>query len=465
MAFVIPNATDTTSGNKYVALDQSEPDALDFEVLGDRSTGVISGCEVTSISSSSSVQVSAGYVLVGGQMYPVSLAAAHSLATAPTNNRFDLVVARLSGGSITLVTVKGTDSTSNPTYPPSASRLTSVAGRDVTTYIDPTTDVVLAAVWRSGSTTVTTGHIVDKRVMIKSNIPYQSTGTPSSGLGATGDLYFKSTLSVTDSSGVYVKRSGAWTELAAVPIDPGVPVGTIIMWPVSAAPNTSVWAECDGSAVSRTGTYTTLFGVLGTTYGSGDGSTTFNLPDFRGHFLSGLPATGRALATRYGASGNSVTITESNLPSHTHSLSTGSISSADAHTHSISHDHAAATTNAGSSNHTHTFSGTTGNSTVVSSQGLETVAGTNNGFMTSAENPGTQSPNNHQPHNHSFSGTTSESGGNHTHNVTVPSFSGSSSSSGAHSHTLSGSTAATGAGSAISVEPSTYHIKFFIRYA
>jgi microcystin-dependent protein len=43
---------------------------------------------------------------------------------------------------------------------------------------------------------------------------------------------------------------------------------------------------CDGSAVSRT-TYATLFATIGTAFGSGDGSTTFNLPDTRGYFMRG----------------------------------------------------------------------------------------------------------------------------------------------------------------------------------
>lgn len=46
----------------------------------------------------------------------------------------------------------------------------------------------------------------------------------------------------------------------------------------------SGWLKCDGSAVSRT-TYSDLFAIVGTTYGSGDGSTTFNLPDLRGTFV------------------------------------------------------------------------------------------------------------------------------------------------------------------------------------
>lgn len=46
------------------------------------------------------------------------------------------------------------------------------------------------------------------------------------------------------------------------------------------------WLECDGSPISRT-TYSVLFAVIGTTHGIGDGSTTFNLPDYRGRFLRG----------------------------------------------------------------------------------------------------------------------------------------------------------------------------------
>lgn len=47
------------------------------------------------------------------------------------------------------------------------------------------------------------------------------------------------------------------------------------------------WLPCNGAAISRT-TYSRLFGVIGTAYGSGNGSTTFNLPDLRGEFIRGL---------------------------------------------------------------------------------------------------------------------------------------------------------------------------------
>lgn len=62
--------------------------------------------------------------------------------------------------------------------------------------------------------------------------------------------------------------------------------GSIIPWP-TAASTPAGYLDCDGSAVSRT-TYSELFDVIGTEYGSGDGSTTFNLPDYRGVFLRGF---------------------------------------------------------------------------------------------------------------------------------------------------------------------------------
>lgn len=74
---------------------------------------------------------------------------------------------------------------------------------------------------------------------------------------------------------------GALQELAAAP---SIPVGFPAWWPTATPP--SGWLERDGAAVSRT-TYADLFAVIGTTFGAGDGSTTFNLPDDRGRFIRG----------------------------------------------------------------------------------------------------------------------------------------------------------------------------------
>jgi microcystin-dependent protein len=63
-----------------------------------------------------------------------------------------------------------------------------------------------------------------------------------------------------------------------------VPTATVTAFAGSSAP--AGWLMCDGSAVSRT-TYASLFSAIGTTYGAGDGSTTFNLPNTQGVFVRG----------------------------------------------------------------------------------------------------------------------------------------------------------------------------------
>jgi microcystin-dependent protein len=65
----------------------------------------------------------------------------------------------------------------------------------------------------------------------------------------------------------------------------GVPAGTVTAFAGPAVP--AGWLKCDGTAVSRT-TYAGLYQVIGTVHGSGDGATTFNLPDYRGMFLRGV---------------------------------------------------------------------------------------------------------------------------------------------------------------------------------
>lgn len=79
----------------------------------------------------------------------------------------------------------------------------------------------------------------------------------------------------------------------------GVPAGTMAFWPGTAAP--PGWLKRNGAALSRTA-YAALFNAIGTTFGAGDGSTTFNLPDDRGEFLRALDDgrgvdSGRGLGT------------------------------------------------------------------------------------------------------------------------------------------------------------------------
>jgi microcystin-dependent protein len=75
-------------------------------------------------------------------------------------------------------------------------------------------------------------------------------------------------------------------EVAGIPAATDLtPAGTVIYTARSTAP--TGYLKANGAAVSRT-TYATLFSAIGTTYGGGDGSTTFNLPDLRGEFVRGL---------------------------------------------------------------------------------------------------------------------------------------------------------------------------------
>lgn len=75
------------------------------------------------------------------------------------------------------------------------------------------------------------------------------------------------------------------TQIAAIPAAQDLtPAGTVIWTARSSAP--TGYIKANGAAVSRT-TYATLFGAIGTIYGAGDGSTTFNLPDLRGEFIRG----------------------------------------------------------------------------------------------------------------------------------------------------------------------------------
>ena len=107
----------------------------------------------------------------------------------------------------------------------------------------------------------------------------------------------------------------------------GIPTATIVPWSSASVP--SGFLECDGSAVSRT-TYATLFGIVGTTYGVGDGSTTFNVPDLADNVPVGK-SPGKSLASTGGANtvaatGNvggstaNATLSTAQLASHSHSV-------------------------------------------------------------------------------------------------------------------------------------------------
>jgi microcystin-dependent protein len=147
------------------------------------------------------------------------------------------------------------------------------------------------------------------------------------------------------------------------------------------APN-SAFAFPYGQAISRT-TYATLFAIIGTDYGAGDGSTTFTLPDVRGRVEAGKDDMGGSAASRLGggvltgttlgATGGSdvIILSTSQIPSHTHTGTTETVSADHAHTYSraeltagqtgggafpgFAGTYSSQSTGGMSANHTHTF--------------------------------------------------------------------------------------------------------------
>lgn len=99
------------------------------------------------------------------------------------------------------------------------------------------------------------------------------------------------------------------------------PAGTVVAFAGSAAP--TGWMLCDGQAVSRT-LRPELFAAIGTTYGAGDGSTTFNLPDTRGRTIvepdrgANRLTTGNVLGSVGGAERH--TLTSAEMPAHNHGV-------------------------------------------------------------------------------------------------------------------------------------------------
>lgn len=193
--------------------------------------------------------------------------------------------------------------------------------------------------------------------------------------------------------------------LSGISVQPGA----IMYYARTAAPGG--WLKSNGAAVSRM-TYAALFAEIGTTFGAGDGTTTFNLPDLRGEFIRGLDdgrgvdvarALGSAQAGQVGP--HTHTGTAANGGAHTH---TGTAASAGSHTHTG--------TAASAGGHSHSVplssgSGSTANGAMFSAvvtPGLTATTGTDGA------------------HTHSL---TIDSGGSHSHSVAIDS-------GGAHTHTL-----------------------------
>jgi microcystin-dependent protein len=135
------------------------------------------------------------------------------------------------------------------------------------------------------------------------------------------------TLPNSDGDANDVLQSDGSGNLSFTALPQAVPTGSVHMMATTTAP--SGYLKCDGSAISRT-TYAALFTIIGTTWGAGNGSSTFNLPDLRGEFVRGWDDgkgtdSGRSFASSQGDQNkqhnHSATSTSSVTdPGHFHNL-------------------------------------------------------------------------------------------------------------------------------------------------
>lgn len=226
-------------------------------------------------------------------------------------------------------------------------------------------------------------------------------------------------------------------KLSAATVQLLAPTGSVTQFAGATIP--TGWLLCDGSAVSRS-TYSALFALIGTSFGAGDGTTTFNLPDLKGRVPVGRNASDTDFDT-LGETGGAKThtLTEAQLPSHRHNVP--------AYTHSVSQNNALG-------DHSHTFSGSVGGGDHthginisdpghLHSYSLDGITGTatshahqRTSYLMAGSNQqnysdlyasgainyattGISASSNNATHGHSYSGTTSNTNLAHGHSVGV----------------------------------------------
>lgn len=315
MAYIIPNATETGSGQRFANINQAEPDSVDIEALGNRANWVRSGC-VVSIASEQ-FTVTAGVVVVNNT--PYSLAAVTvgiPIARAVVGARTDLVVARLSGSTVSVEVLAGTDSATNPIFPKSKSVVTSFSA---TYNYDPDNDVLLAAIYVTSAETVT-ANLVDKRIVNARPTVRSSASEPAhSGADVIGDVV---TVTAGISAGlVYVKTGPTtWSAIAtrSYADSAGFPIGSVFAWAGQDGQTPGAnYLECNGQEVLIS-SYTTLHSKIGSIYGPA-ATNYFKLPNLSDN----RTIVGTSTVVEYGtaAGTNQTTLTSAHIPEHTHSVS------------------------------------------------------------------------------------------------------------------------------------------------
>jgi len=147
-----------------------------------------------------------------------------------------------------------------------------------------------------------------------------------------GDTSVGSSITIADTDGVVVNDGGTMKSVPASDFKEYImPTGAVLPYAGSSAP--TGFLLCYGQAISRS-TYADLFSAISTTYGTGDGSSTFNVPDLRGRVAAGQDDMGGSSANRLtdqtgGLNGDTLgdtggsethTLTTAQMPAHTHTV-------------------------------------------------------------------------------------------------------------------------------------------------
>ena len=246
-----------------------------------------------------------------------------------------------------------------------------------------TTPIVLTPTFPIVSTPITSMSYIPSRIALTGNLSQATAIKVPTGVGGIWDVAnytngaYAVTFGVVGSANTITIPLGVEALVCSDGLNPypvgGAPSATFVAGDYKFSASSAAqsgWLLCYGQAISRT-TYSALYAAIGTTYGAGDGSTTFNLPDCRGRVLAGADnmggvaagrLTGYTIAVAGGEQTHTLATTE--MPSHNHTASDAGhthVASDAGHTHPIliSGAHLSVTGGAGI-NLTEYASGTTG---------------------------------------------------------------------------------------------------------
>ena len=260
-----------------------------------------------------------------------------------------------------------------------------------------------------------------------------------------GTLYYNS---FTDQ--VKVKGPSTWSALGEATTTE-MPTGSVITWVGSPSSRPTGWLMCTGAAVSRS-TYADLFAIISTYFGVGDGTTTFNLPDFRGLSLVGAVSANLGVAVgntaggkvwTYGSADPFTALTHSSdNAAHTHTFTDDSQGG---HTHATNHTTTATySSQTAASGHTHTYVGATSSDGHSHSVGnLAASVGTISMSTSLTNESAAATGHTHtvgdisggNAHSHTVTESVGTSGGHsHTYTGTVPSYTNTSGAVSGHTH-------------------------------